>query len=327
MFLSIAASKRRHACVACLMLAMSGLTGSSARADSPPSELTENLSSLMAGALTAADSANNIARQFGLGFYDSGHCMYAVYLKPGDAKSFDVRLVSGRQYVFLAGGDGNARDVDLRVFSARGQLLKQDSEIDNTPLVELVPRFSGTYTISMKLHAAHQAERGSFCTLVLLDDAGWKVPGDNIAQATRNYVRSVALAEVAARRNDARLRLRRESGSWCFTGCVMERRDISTLNGIRFPAGPQLVIAVGDSFASNIDLSVEGDGRAITDVEPHAIATTLVPAEAQTVYSIRVGLPAASGPSLVMTGVFELAAAEEERPQVTELSGGRVAQR
>ena len=67
---------------------------------------------------------------------------------------FSVPLTGGKQYRFLAAGDADARDVDLEVVDADGNVLASDSKEDPQAVVNYTPAKNMRVTVRVRLYAS-----------------------------------------------------------------------------------------------------------------------------------------------------------------------------
>ncbi len=67
---------------------------------------------------------------------------------------FTVTLQQGTQYRFLAAGDADAKDVDLEVVNADGDVVASDSKTDPQAVVNYTAQKGGRYTVRVRLYAS-----------------------------------------------------------------------------------------------------------------------------------------------------------------------------
>jgi len=78
-------------------------------------------------------------------------------LNPRAMEDRSVTLVGGGNYIVFAACDQDCTDVDLRVFGPDGQLLGEDIQTDDRPVVLFTAAASGTYRITVMMAACSQA--------------------------------------------------------------------------------------------------------------------------------------------------------------------------
>jgi len=64
---------------------------------------------------------------------------------------YSIQLTAGKEYVFLAAGDDDAKDVDLRIQDSNNEEVAKDDKIYPEAVVVFRPKTSGLYTISARL--------------------------------------------------------------------------------------------------------------------------------------------------------------------------------
>jgi hypothetical protein len=67
---------------------------------------------------------------------------------------YSVELKAGKEYRFLAAGDDDAKDVDLRVMSPKGNQVAIDADVDRDAIVNFTPKVSGRYTVEIRLYSS-----------------------------------------------------------------------------------------------------------------------------------------------------------------------------
>ncbi|MGE0529517.1 MAG: PPC domain-containing protein [Bdellovibrionales bacterium] len=65
---------------------------------------------------------------------------------------FTISLVQGKQYRFLAAGDGDAKDLDLQIVDAKGKVVAEDVATNPEAIVNFTPPATGTYVIRLRLY-------------------------------------------------------------------------------------------------------------------------------------------------------------------------------
>ncbi|MBI2806328.1 MAG: hypothetical protein HYX68_15220 [Planctomycetes bacterium] len=67
---------------------------------------------------------------------------------------YTVQLQGGRDYRFLASGDADARDVDLRVLDSNNQVVASDASTARNALVNYRPTNTGRFTVQIRLYSS-----------------------------------------------------------------------------------------------------------------------------------------------------------------------------
>jgi hypothetical protein len=65
---------------------------------------------------------------------------------------YSVQLTAGKEYRFLASGDNDAKDVDLRVLNAKGNEVAVDDATAADAVVNFSPQVSGIYLVQIRLY-------------------------------------------------------------------------------------------------------------------------------------------------------------------------------
>jgi hypothetical protein len=68
---------------------------------------------------------------------------------------YSVNLTAGKKYRFLASGDDDAKDVDLRIMDANGAQVAIDESTAADAVVNFTPKTSGKYTVQIRLYASN----------------------------------------------------------------------------------------------------------------------------------------------------------------------------
>lgn len=88
-------------------------------------------------------------------------------LREGYYRDYSVTLYRGNHYVIFACGDEDARDIDIYLYDKNGRLIDRDRLVDAQPVVEVSPRWSGRYTIRVKMYESYRA-RSAYYTVAVM---------------------------------------------------------------------------------------------------------------------------------------------------------------
>lgn len=69
----------------------------------------------------------------------------------GQTISYSTFLYGGGHYILATGGDNNARDLDVALYDENGNLIDKDLRYTQSGLVEVTPRWNGTFYFKVKL--------------------------------------------------------------------------------------------------------------------------------------------------------------------------------
>jgi hypothetical protein len=75
------------------------------------------------------------------------HEPYIGSLRTGATSSHTLQLNAGTSYSLIGVCDNDCSDFDLRLFDPRGREVASDVLTDDTPVLNVTPRFGGTYTV------------------------------------------------------------------------------------------------------------------------------------------------------------------------------------
>ena len=90
------------------------------------------------------DQAASIATSNGL---RRTHNPYIGSLRNGASTSHTIQLNGGVAYQIIGVCDNDCSDFDLRIYDARGNMIDEDVLTDDTPVLSVTPRVTGTYTV------------------------------------------------------------------------------------------------------------------------------------------------------------------------------------
>jgi hypothetical protein len=257
----------------------------------------------------AVARAKNLTGASAYGFHDASHTLYGAFIHPGRSQSITIALDETKEYIFLAAGDDDVRDLDLFVTSPSGKVLNEDVEKDAAPLVTFSPPVTGRYSVKVQLPAGQEA---SFCALVVLVKGGYTVPVEQLQQAiTRiiTYGESVN-AKIAPA-------IFAEHGNWSLAGSILEPREQIRLGGIELPAGRYAFLAAGDAASGDLDLALhDGDEKVGEDADDDAVPRLVGNLRGGKDYAVIVKNLASKGPSLTLSLILDLQAPPPEPPKV-----------
>jgi hypothetical protein len=75
------------------------------------------------------------------------HSPYIGSLREGATSGHTLQLNRGTSYSLIGVCDNDCSDLDLRLFDSSGREVGADVLADDTPVVNVTPRRSGTYTV------------------------------------------------------------------------------------------------------------------------------------------------------------------------------------
>jgi hypothetical protein len=75
------------------------------------------------------------------------HSPYMGSLRTGASYNHTLQLNGGTSYALVGVCDNDCSDLDLRLFDPSGREVASDVLVDDTPVVQVTPRRTGTYTV------------------------------------------------------------------------------------------------------------------------------------------------------------------------------------
>ena len=85
---------------------------------------------------------------------DRGYRMGDVFtnsLNDGGSRQHTIRLTGGVTYAIVGECDEDCSDLDFELFDAAGNPVDDDLAVDDTPVVQVTPRRTGTFTLRVKM--------------------------------------------------------------------------------------------------------------------------------------------------------------------------------
>ena len=77
--------------------------------------------------------------------------------KVSETKTHQVQLTAGKYYTFFADCDRDCDNIDLTLKSADGNVIKADTEDDDSPMFSWRATRTGNYTLSVAIPGCHTA--------------------------------------------------------------------------------------------------------------------------------------------------------------------------
>lgn len=94
------------------------------------------------------------------------HCRDSAngkYLSEGGSYTIKTTLFRGYSYVILGAGDSSTRDLDIIVYDENFNRVKSDTKADNEPIVEVTPRWTGTFYLRGKMYSGSGYSNIAIC--------------------------------------------------------------------------------------------------------------------------------------------------------------------
>ena len=77
------------------------------------------------------------------------HQPYTGSMAEGRTLSVNVQLDAGSDYAFLGVCDNDCSDLDLRVYDSMGNMVDEDIELDDYPVLSVSAKRAGTYRVEV----------------------------------------------------------------------------------------------------------------------------------------------------------------------------------
>lgn len=84
--------------------------------------------------------------------YEKTHDYRIGDLANGRSDSFTVTLRKGWEYVLTSVCDNDCSDLDIKVFDENNNQIAEDKEVDDAPIVEVTPKWTGQFRIQVTMY-------------------------------------------------------------------------------------------------------------------------------------------------------------------------------
>jgi hypothetical protein len=190
--------------------------------------------------------------------YDSGLSIAAAFLNANKSATFTKTLTAGATYAFLASGDDDAEDVDIKVTDASGRVVAEDTDIDNYAADSFTAEKAGAYKFTITLASATPSCVGC----ILLSDNGWSIPVANLAVPMADLVDTVdGLSE------ETPVSFVKTANTFCLYGAVVEAEKTFTMTGLSLSGKQPTVVGACDVNSDDIDLSVFNSANELVGID------------------------------------------------------------
>ena len=238
--------------------------------------------------------------------YNEGISILGGWVDEKASLNFTTPLQAGKEYLFLAGGDNDAQDVDLEILDSRNNVVAADVRVAPDAVVAFNPKVGGTYTLRMTLFKSNNRVP-CVCVTTILRKNGWNVPVGNLDKASGKIIKALETGDQVAQRTGQRVDLRRANNQWAFFGGVLRQGESMGVNKMSLGFGDCLFVGAGDNFASVINLDLEdASGKAIKqDLKNNAVSVLDCRAQGGT-NGLRLHNVRATSPSVVIMSVMDI---------------------
>ncbi len=95
------------------------------------------------------DTAKRTLRNQG---FQQSHDYTIESLDDGAEDEFSVDFDEGREYAIVGACDQDCGDMDFWLYDENGNLIDSDTSTDDVPVVRVTPRWSGEFTVRVKMY-------------------------------------------------------------------------------------------------------------------------------------------------------------------------------
>lgn len=226
--------------------------------------------------------------------------MFTAFLSKGNAITFTTYLNSGNNYAFAASGDDNANDVDIYVTNKSGVEVAKDESTSRNPCVYFTPKYSGNYTVKLKLYNAETS--GCFCNLLTLIEGGENIGVENITTAMYNTI--LACAYMYSINND--IKFLNNYNQWCMYGSVLNNGSSNAIENLKIGTEDIILLAWGDDNTSDVDVKLFDKYQNVVceDTENRALAVCSCSTSSYNSYKLQYKNYRSSGPAVIIAVIM-----------------------
>ena len=189
-----------------------------------------------------------LSEKTGYGFDDSVAVLGAI-LKRGEKVRFTRPLRAKVEYVFAAGGDDDAVDVDLELSDSGGNLVARDRDTSSTAVLKYTPSRDGSFTLGVSLPLLEKGVGFAFCTVAILRQDGRPLLIEGVAHALVHMVEAGMVLS-----SKYKVDLLSEKNQWAIVGGVALGEDELRINNMAFGNGARAIFAAADVENIDVDL-------------------------------------------------------------------------
>jgi len=242
-------------------------------------------------------------------YFADDTCLFAGFIADKESMTMTRTLVGGETYVFLGGGDNNAKDVDLELYNSNDDRVQEDTEDDPNPVIKFTPKKSGVYAIKMILQESKDGKSGSFTALVIMSTKGYNVPIDNLSKALGTLsTRAESICEkVEGMEKD--LYFNSGGGAIALFGAVIPKGSDLTISKMNLKQSEFVAIASADATSKDIDLYVLDADNKVFKKDEDEDSVPVIPftvAKGGSRAGLRVKNTDSKGPSFCMFALLKI---------------------
>ncbi|MBI1221528.1 MAG: hypothetical protein GC180_02900 [Bacteroidetes bacterium] len=236
-----------------------------------------------------------LATSFGDYGYSEGFCFLGAYIRNGKSVTWRTTLPTGKQLLFIGGGDNDATDVDIKIYDDNGKLLAEDNDADNSPVLKFRSNTSQTYKIELRLYKSES--NGSFCCLSFLEEDAPSLPMKNMHEAMKNVI------DFGIKVNDEfDVRFHDLDNQWCLFGLNQESGAYNSCYNLSLGTESHIFMAAGDDRLKDSDLYLlDADDNVLEkDVSDDAIPAFKYKTDADLRYKLKLKNVKSEGNSMTI---------------------------
>jgi len=232
------------------------------------------------------------------GARSDGMCLVAGFMEVDGTLSWTCKLQGGKEYIFVAAGDMDVKDLDLEAWEAK-KLIAEDKEEDNVPVVALTVEADCSVTMKMKLDTAAKGEL-HFCVMVMLESEG---TGGSLTQLEK-VAKQLNLACEAINK-EGNLQFDQEGNSICIMASLLESEETKTFSRDFLADTSYLIVGAGDDNAKDFDLELHAGGKLIAqDEDEDATPVLAVEMKAKARGTVKMIMHESKKPSFSVVGIL-----------------------
>ncbi len=243
--------------------------------------------------------------------YQEGISILGAWIKHRDSCDFVIHLTRGVKYLFVAGGDKDALDLNVEIIEESGKVVAKDEREAPDVMVNFSPPASDWYTMRLSLAKSKMNSANvqvpCICVVCVLRENGIKVPIKSLDQAGDKLMTTFVEADRLMKPQNKRLELRHARNQWAIYGTVIAPGASTRVTNLDLGTGRRVFLSIGDDNSQDVDLFLmDGNDNVIAkDVDARVHAIIGFDPLAGRRYAFRMLNYKGNGPSVVLTGFFD----------------------
>jgi hypothetical protein len=251
------------------------------------------------------ESAAGAAKLGNFGYHE-GISVIGAWVDCRDSVTFTIPLKAGANYMFAAGGDNDAQNVDLEIQDAAGKTLAKETREAPDAMVTYTPDADGRYTLKLTLAKSRQ-DLVCFCVACILKEDGYKVPQGNLNDCANKMLKLFGEQDKVLQRSNKQLALHRQKNQWAVFGALLDPvADISVTN-LELGVGRRIFLGLGDKNTQDVDLFLLDNASKTIAKDTSVSDVAIVDYYAgQGRYGVKMLNYKGSGRAVVLSGIFDV---------------------